>query len=105
MLTVTTVISVALFVVMKIQKNENDKEKRRGENQDVKQAVIIYMLTEYQKGKAVLQDQLEKAHSELILLEEAVNTAWAKADEAKGEMDVCEEAKVGRKMQQRECEW
>lgn len=93
---VALVVSVALVGVMKIRQKEQEKEEKRNKFIDIKLRVSYDVLGEYQSDKAETETKLEKTQTELKALIEEANMAQAKADKAKGEVDICQGGQVGR---------
>eukprot|EP00064_Thunnus_orientalis_P005660 superscaffoldBa00000566_g5674 len=89
-LPVSIMVSVALVGVMKIRKKEHDRVDRHSRFEAIKLRVTHDVLGEYQSEKAVTQDLLDKAETNVKALAEEVNTLQMKDTKKKEKVDTCQ---------------
>ncbi|XP_060906610.1 neurofilament heavy polypeptide-like [Labrus mixtus] len=91
------VVSVLVVGVIKMRKQEHDKDNRVDRFQAIKLRVTYDVLVDYQNEKSAKQVLLEKAESEYNTLMVEYKTLKTKGDTAKGKEDDCLTDKTSQK--------
>ncbi|XP_037639441.1 uncharacterized protein zgc:174935 isoform X1 [Sebastes umbrosus] len=96
-LPMTIVVTVAMIGIVKIREKEHLKETKRSKFQDIKLRVTYDVLQEYNKEKAETQDLLVKTQIEEKTMGEEVNKLQNRAEEARGDADICKSSQKSQK--------